>query len=230
MALPPHGVTINNTSGIFSGITIQNNNISDTDNGAIIFIHGASPRGEADTTEDVSIVNNTVDSNTADGIAFTIGYGKLDDITIENNSISDNGSVGVQVVAQNSAVINNTTIANNTISGNLDGLAFAAYGGNASLTAGAYRNTITDNTRYGVVTDSDSLDNVLTADLGGGDTGSIGYNSIYDNVTYDLISDLTQDVSVSAESNWWGQSTGPEPAKISGDIDYTPWLTSDPNL
>jgi hypothetical protein len=29
-----------------------------------------------------------------------------------------------------------------------------------------------------------------------------------------------------AEYNWWGSTTGPDPTKISGAVDYDPWLTT----
>ncbi len=31
-----------------------------------------------------------------------------------------------------------------------------------------------------------------------------------------------------AEENWWGSPSGPDAAKVVGDVDYTPWLTAPP--
>lgn len=56
-----------------------------------------------------------------------------------------------------------------------------------------------------------------------------GYNSIYNQQWYVYTS---PSYSIWAENNWWGTGSGesPNPAKFQGDVDYTPYLTSDPVL
>jgi len=51
-------------------------------------------------------------------------------------------------------------------------------------------------------------------------------NNIYDNSLYDAENIATDGSVLMAEYNWWGSTTGPEPTKISGAVDYDPWLTT----
>ena len=67
---------------------------------------------------------------------------------------------------------------------------------------------------------------ILIADLGGGALQAEGCNSIYDNQSGGVTNQ--GNIKQIAEYNWWGQADDPA-ALIDGDIDYTPWLTSDPN-
>jgi len=62
------------------------------------------------------------------------------------------------------------------------------------------------------------------ADLGYG-SASPGYNSIYDNTSYEVANYTV--TWINAEYNWWGDISGPD--SIYGDVDYDPWLASDPN-
>ena len=63
-------------------------------------------------------------------------------------------------------------------------------------------------------------------DLGGGALGSKGRNCIFGGAIYDL---ETKGYAVTAENNWWGSATGPDPAKVvataGGSIDDANWLT-----
>jgi hypothetical protein len=78
------------------------------------------------------------------------------------------------------------------------------------------------------------LDNLNEAffycDMGGGTFESVGYNSIYANNGdgVDIVNNT--DVILPAENNWWGFAP-PNPARFEGlsDVDYDPWLTSNPN-
>ena len=49
-------------------------------------------------------------------------------------------------------------------------------------------------------------------------------NNIYDNYLYDAQNVATDGSILLAELNWWGSPGGPDPSKISGDVDYDPWL------
>ena len=63
-------------------------------------------------------------------------------------------------------------------------------------------------------------------DLGGGSLGSKGRNCIFGGAIYDL---ETTGYAVSAEGNWWGSPSGPNPTKVvangGGTIDDSNWLT-----
>lgn len=224
------GIFISNSTGTFSNITIADNNISDVFDLGIALDNNESLHDQAKLIEGVRILNNTVSTDLGDGIAFMIKRGALRDVVISGNNSSNNSAgCGLLVLADYGCTIDDVVIFNNTLSNNKFGLVFSAYDDDTSVTASAYRNIITDNSFYGVVTDSNSDSNVIVADLGGGSLGSVGYNSIYNNGIYDVFGDFLEPMSVTAKSNWWGRSAGPDPAKISGDVDYTPWLTSDPN-
>jgi len=225
----PVGIGFYNRTATVSNVTIANNNISDATIGGIVFTNTSSKAEVAKGVENVTIANNTITGITQDGIAFTFYYGDLDGLNISGNSVYDNGRSGIQLVASSGITMDNVVISSNTVTGNLDGLVLAAYDSGSTVSVSAYRNIIANNSQYGVVTDLGSVYGSIVADLGGGSLDSVGYNSIYDNLGYDVNSDLTQTVSIKAENNWWGQSTGPGSGSISGDVDYTPWLTSDPN-
>jgi hypothetical protein len=49
-------------------------------------------------------------------------------------------------------------------------------------------------------------------------------NNIYDNSLYDAENIATDGSELMAEHNWWGSPTGPASGKISGAVDYVPWL------
>jgi hypothetical protein len=63
-------------------------------------------------------------------------------------------------------------------------------------------------------------------DLGGGTLGSKGRNCIFGGAIYDL---ETKGYTVTAENNWWGTPSGPNPAKVvataGGSVDDTNWVT-----
>jgi hypothetical protein len=65
-------------------------------------------------------------------------------------------------------------------------------------------------------------------DLGHATGGfSIGNNTFTGNTSYH-VRHQTVSTTLMAENNWWGSSSGPDPGKISGSVDYDPWLTSAP--
>jgi len=49
-------------------------------------------------------------------------------------------------------------------------------------------------------------------------------NNIYENSLYDAQNEATDGSILLAELNWWGSPGGPDPGKISGVVDYDPWL------
>jgi hypothetical protein len=64
---------------------------------------------------------------------------------------------------------------------------------------------------------------------------SVNFNSITGNPLFGL-SNATSTITINAENNWWGSSTGPTHASnpggtgdaVSDFVDFTPWLTSPP--
>ena len=67
-------------------------------------------------------------------------------------------------------------------------------------------------------------------DLGGGAGGSKGRNCIFGGAIYDL---EATGFNVTAENDWWGSPSGPDPAKVvalgGGSIDDANWLTHAPS-
>jgi hypothetical protein len=65
------------------------------------------------------------------------------------------------------------------------------------------------------------------SDIGLSGAGTIvKCNNIYDNSLYDAENIATDGSVLMAEHNWWGSPTGPASGKISGAVDYDPWLTT----
>jgi hypothetical protein len=63
-------------------------------------------------------------------------------------------------------------------------------------------------------------------DFGGGALDSEGQSSIFNNGGYDFRNDSLGTAMI--RDNWWGLAP-PAPGQFYGPVDYTPWLTSDPN-
>jgi hypothetical protein len=88
-------------------------------------------------------------------------------------------------------------------------------------------NAITGNGDAGLkITDLDG-NNQVVMDIGTGILGASGNNSIYDNTNFD-IDNTVAGTTITAENNWWGTAT-PAAGQFNGNVDYTPWLTSNPN-
>ncbi|MBI2415645.1 MAG: fibronectin type III domain-containing protein, partial [Candidatus Kerfeldbacteria bacterium] len=110
-----------------------------------------------------------------------------------------------------------TTITNNTISGE-----YGIYMSDASPTV--TNNTIS-NSSVGIYATNNSNPVVTN-------------NRIYSNTSYGL-NNTSNAVTINAESNWWGDASGPYHAvdnptglgnKVSNYVDVNPWLTTDPAL
>ena len=93
-------------------------------------------------------------------------------------------------------------------------------------------NSITGNEIYNNNSAIVIWSNVTFCDWGGNPAGApeAHSNSLHNNVTYGLRNvDTDSAFLVNAENNWWGCVTGPNTDacdKTSGNVDYTPWLTS----
>ncbi|HUU51102.1 MAG TPA: inverse autotransporter beta domain-containing protein [Nitrospinota bacterium] len=138
-----------------------------------------------------------------------------------HHNILTNNADGLRVESAVSPVVNNWTVANNTISNNSNyGILLHNHGNLSDFTFS--HNTITGND-YGITfADNDPTD----MKLGNAATGEGGYNSIYNNTIADFFE--STGYSFTAQNNYWG---GDKPKLVGGndDVNYTPWLTTDPN-
>ncbi|UCF05228.1 MAG: right-handed parallel beta-helix repeat-containing protein [bacterium] len=240
MDLSNLAVQIRSGNGILNGVTIQ-------DCGGIDFF---TPDGE---TASLTCRNSSITGSGLQVNAYGSGTNTIDlnEVTVSNgsssgiilmggssgsiNSCTLNGNnIGIVLNGTTSASITNCSIEGNTYSG-----IFALYG-NGHTIAG---NTITGSThgiyflgtQNAVVEWNDISNNTVgvstlnesNADLGGGGSGSTGYNSITNNSLHH-VGNLNMSTTIMAEDNWWGSSSGPEPSKIAGSVDYDPWLTEPP--
>ena len=222
-----HAIHIENAdSGIFSNINITGNTITDSNHMSIYYYSWP----QAISNDGITITNNTITDGLNKAIWFSIDGSEFTNLTISNNTISD-CQMGIGVVVDEGGSLTGGVLSGNTITDNsAGGLVLNSQGSDSdpsSLSCKVSRNIIANNVGYGIEMDSASLQNTLIADLGGGILGSEGYNSIYGN-TIDAYAGGAGDPSIKAENNWWGQADDPA-SLIDGDVDYTPWLTSDPN-
>jgi parallel beta-helix repeat protein len=154
----------------------------------------------------VTIKNCTINDNTTDGIYIHSGS----PIKIEGNTVDGNG-VGIFAYSANVKIKNSNVVTNNTGGIKCDYFAHALI-----------ESTTISGNGTGILAVNGSEPGV------GGGTGS-GDNSIT-NQTYFHISNLTTEVTIMAENNWWGSSRGPKATEFIGPVDYTPWRSSAPSL
>jgi len=155
-------------------------------------------------------------------------------MTIENNSVIKNTSVGVQIVAAFTTLIKGNTIADtvdtgirialsqdrvsmidNTITRNRVGVSCVE-------SDPAIRKNVIEENKIGL----ESAQNVFRdgPDLGGDDDP--GLNIIQNNGLQIL--NMNRQLALQAKYNYWGSSSGPDAANLDGKVDYVPWLDIDP--
>ena len=183
------------------------------------------------------ITNNTITDNTTVGGGGGIFCG-YDSSIIANNTITGNiaGSGGGIAIGYNSSAF----ITGNTVSNNI-----AYYGGGIECWGSQpfiINNTITGNTTnmYGggiFCHYSSAIIDSCTISNNNGDgvycemesSPVIHYCNITDNTGYG-VRNVDSSVTVNAEYNWWGDSTGPGGVgpgtgdEVSEYVDYEPWL------
>lgn len=139
----------------------------------------------------------TVSDNTVTSPSGSMGQGIIisPDVnaTVSGNTITA-CSEGITVITEAGLVVGNFTslIEGNLIADNTYGIEIVAFSGATLLTPLIQSNTITSNT-YGIY---------FTSYLGGLTPATIVDNNIYDNSNYNVLSNVTNDVS--ATNNWWG--------------------------
>ncbi|HBY56672.1 MAG TPA: hypothetical protein DEG96_02235 [Candidatus Atribacteria bacterium] len=227
-------ITIEANNVTISGFTIDGENKANVG----IYFNGCSF---------IIINNNLVRNNYDYGISYTNSVPIIEDNDIENNGYSgiDIGRGGSGIIRNNSILsnqygirtwgdsspeINNNDICNNSNTG--------IYCRESATPIISY-NTISNNS-YGVLIDYNSTWGALVnPDLGGGERGSVGENSITGNSIHGVSNEAPH--TIKAENNWWGDAAGPKyPGNNSssgdwaywsqsdGDIDFDPWLSTAP--
>jgi parallel beta-helix repeat protein len=229
------GFTIRNGSSYFGGgircqgssihIIIRNNiiaNNSATFGGGISLLH-SNPL----------IKDNTITENSANvsGGIYCFGCGP----TISDNIIMGNTGSGINCEEESSPTITGNTISNNTEGG---------IGCDEITAPSITNNIITGNDWFGIlaIDASPSIHNCVISNNSGdgvlysygmkcskGRALSISHSDIIDNVGYG-VRNYDSTLVISAENNWWGDSSGPSGIgsgsgdEVSDWVNYEPWL------
>jgi hypothetical protein len=192
-----------------------------------------------DTTTDITSGHDHVHR----GI-FVQGDGNL----VEKNLVEGRGNVGfadVGILVRSGGVgdgiAEDNSIVDNEVTNIYDGIATVSVGSNnAAKGTIIQHNNVHHVFNVGVAADRTPDTSVMfneivnnkigvkfnsRSDLSGAGT-IVKCNNIYDNSLYDAENIATDGSELMAEHNWWGSTTGPDPTKISGAVDYDPWLTT----
>ena len=227
--------------GLMENITIENNDIYNFGEGSVWTPSGIfflQRMTENPLSKNIMIRSNNISNSVSDsdGIWIEVMSGKMENLIISGNSTHTGKGITLIAPGQGSepgsggGVIDGAVVTGNAITDSLHpglaGLLFVAQE-DGSLSANVSRNIIKDGLGYGVWLDRD-IDATLSVDLGGGALQSEGYNSIYNNQLGGIGVEDQNVGPQTAKHNWWGQADDPG-SLIEGDINYTPWLTEDPN-
>ena len=203
--------------------------------------------GDVNITTLQKISNNTIDVSTGitstDNVtaisfmgAFThgdddLGNGKFTNILIEGNTITglrenrrgislynDDYGDGTGGEIAGAIIRNNTITGTGSPSSNCFGIRLAGYITNTNIN----HNVISGaNVGVLVTTARNSWSVVPVGTI-------VNYNSISNNVLYEIKWDGDGATWLDARYNWWGSADGPAPSKIYGLVQYIPYLTSWP--
>ena len=186
------GISFNNCSKI----AIENNTIKNNEDYGIKY-----------SNSNPSIKNNYIERNGSSGI--DIEAGGLG--SIQNNSIRNN-IYGIRTYGNSSPEINMNDISNNTNSGIYC---------RESATPVISFNTICHNLNCGILIDN-ILGNNVNPDIGGGHSGSEGYNEISGNIIHGVNNKTNHNIY--AKNNWWGDISGPKyPYHATSSGDWVYW-------
>jgi hypothetical protein len=218
------GISFLNTfNGAIKNITILNNNSSNCVDTGIFFKNLADGN-----ISNATIKNNTLFNN-VNGIYIlnenpNTNINNIFDFFIFNNTCKNNSQYGIAIWNDLNGNFSNMNIYNNLSQSNTYGIANV----NAStglIESKIYQNNLVNNTYAFRLWNQSS--GTITADLGGGVFSSIGFNSFTNSTTYDVYNQSA--FTIQAQNNWWGSSNGPNINKIFGNVNYTPFLNSNPN-
>lgn len=216
-----HGIIVTGSeSGVINNFTISNNTANDNSSSIGIYVR---PYNDCDFN--VTLENNTL---SGDHINLTSGASLPNTAslyaTVRNNTVSGDASRGIVLSGQGNGSTMTALLSNNTFSDNGTAGIYISAAQLSSVSASVSRNTSTDQA-YGIYIADNT--GTIDADFGGGSMGSAGYNSFYNNTTYDFYNAETA-ITPFAINNWWG-TANPSASQFSGNVTYTPFLTYDPN-
>jgi len=171
------------------------------------------------------IIENNIMSYNHDGVLSSYSS-----VIIQYNDISYNNHEGIGNINYSTAFIGNNTITHNVA----DGIAEIYYS-NATID----NNTISYNDvgivcgeTPQIITYNNITNNRIGIDCWWSNS-TIHWNNIYNNTEYG-VNNLNPSITINAENNWWGNSTGPRhPSnpggsgdRVSDYVDYDPWETA----
>jgi len=250
----------NNSSPTVIGNTITGNTALVACGGGILCIYSSSPTITGNTitgntTDSLGggiecVVNSSpiITGNTIAGNTAAYAGGGISCLVNSSPTITGNTIIGNTAAYAGGGIVSgyesSPTITDNIITGN----AVDSVGGGIAFRESSptiIRNTITDNTAYrggGVACDSSSLGTIDSCTISGnnGDgvycayasSPAIHYCNISSNTDYG-VRNIDPSVTVDADSNWWGDPTGPyhpttNPGgsgdSVSDCVKYDPWL------
>jgi len=214
-------VTIDAENVQLSGFCIDGGNSTDIgvciENHSNIVINDNTIRNYKDygikcTDALVDICHNHIANHGTSGIEFRgESYGRAD-----NNSLIGN-KYGIRTCGKAWPEITGNLISNNSHSG-----IYCRENATPSIS----NNMIKEN-GYGIFIDCNALwGDQVDPDVGGGNRGSIGRNSIFGNSVHGLSNKTCHQIF--AKNNWWGDAFGPKyPYHASGNGDWVYWSETD---
>ncbi len=173
--------------------------------------------------------NNTLTSNIANSnTKYGIYLDNSDNNTLTGNTASSNTECGIYL--DNS---DDNTLTGNTANSNTKyGIYLDGNDGSKGNTLNG--NTTNQNSECGIYIDNSSNNNTLTSNLVSGNNIGVKIESLVDASTiamnFNNIHGNTQGVEnnssngTAANNNWWGANDGPSGDKVSGNVNYAPWI------
>ncbi|MCJ7624717.1 MAG: right-handed parallel beta-helix repeat-containing protein, partial [Anaerolineaceae bacterium] len=144
-----------------------------------------------------------------DGINMSGGSTLTGYLTVNACTISDNLSDGINASSSSSATYD-ISVTDSAIQNNGGNGIYLDAGSSEIAHLAVSGSTIADNTLHGIYTRSSTA---TTFDI------SVTGSSILNNGDYGIYNDDTNSI-VSAENNWWGDSSGPDPYGTGNGINY----------
>ncbi len=164
----------------------------------------------------IAVTNNTINGHIGYGIATEADNTDISGNTI-NNTMGSGDKAGIRYIDWYGNTHTGVTISGNTVQNMPKGIWVNSGQGSGSLSGNVQYNTLSNN------------DIGIWLGVNGPTTNlSINYNNVSGNISYGLQNQ--SEVNINAESNWWGDASGPSgQGSGSGDIvstyvDYAPWL------
>jgi parallel beta-helix repeat protein len=179
------------------------------------------------------IISNTIIGNSANVAGGIFCFS--DSPAIIDNNITLNTSTGIDIEDESSPTITGNTISNNSGLGIcIDELCAPSISDNIITNNGSHGILATDAspTIHNCVITNNSGDGILYTygmKRSGSRALTVSFSDIFDNLGYG-VKNTDSTLTISAENNWWGDSTGPgglgpgSGDEVSDWVDYEPWL------